>query len=110
MEASVRTQAGAPHRCLRVADIQTLIFDSVPYQDCISLAITSTSFYEQAMNIIWADVRSLIPFVKCMPPDVLVCTCTKSEDPGLSEHLYVDIVSSIFSFLILKTIAYISTP
>ncbi len=62
---------GAPHECLRTADIQALIFNLLTRHDCVQLARTCTSFYNQAMDVIWAEVTSIVPLVKCMPPDAI---------------------------------------
>lgn len=60
------------YRCLHVGDIQAEIFKFLNSKDCIPLARTCRSFYEEAMNVIWADVESFIPFVRCMPVDAVV--------------------------------------
>lgn len=65
------TPAGVPHQCLRVAEIQALIFKSLTQLDCVDLARTCSWFYEEAMNVVWADVCSLVPFAKCMPSDII---------------------------------------
>ena len=51
--------------------MQQAIFSFLEGHDCIPVAQTSKLFYEEAMNIVWINVRTLIPFVKCMPPEVL---------------------------------------
>ncbi|KAI0091017.1 hypothetical protein BDY19DRAFT_673863 [Irpex rosettiformis] len=63
---------GISHRCLHVADIQAMIFKFLAREDCARLSRTCTLFYNEAMNVVWADVISLIPFVKCMSPDAVV--------------------------------------
>ena len=60
------------YRCLHVGDIQAEFFKFLNSKDCIPLARTCRSFYEEAMNVIWADVESFIPFVRCMPIDAVV--------------------------------------
>ncbi|KAI0091020.1 hypothetical protein BDY19DRAFT_674011 [Irpex rosettiformis] len=60
------------HCCLRIAEIQATIFSSLTPHDCSQLSRTCRLFYEQAMDVVWADVCSLVPFVKCMPSDVWV--------------------------------------
>ncbi|KAI0091029.1 hypothetical protein BDY19DRAFT_1046790 [Irpex rosettiformis] len=70
--------AGGPHQCLRVADIQALIFKYLKCNDCIRLARTCTFFYNEASNVIWSEVESWIPFVLCMPSDLV--ESTQSEE------------------------------
>ena len=54
-----------PHECLRVPEIQALMFSSLPAKDCSKVAQACTAFYEQAMNAVWADVKGLILFLLC---------------------------------------------
>ncbi|KAI0085033.1 hypothetical protein BDY19DRAFT_967691 [Irpex rosettiformis] len=43
-----------------------MMFRSLTKLDCTRLARTCTAFYNEAMDIIWADVESFYPFVMCM--------------------------------------------
>lgn len=72
-----RTNNGASmHQCLRITEIQSLIFGSLRASECAQLARTCKLFYEQAMDVVWADIDSLIPFVRCVASDALVYTVT----------------------------------
>ena len=79
MATDIQTEVVGLHKCLLIADIQALIFGSLTPKDCIQLAITCSSFYEEAVNVVWADVSSLVPFARCMPPDVMVETVTGGQ-------------------------------
>ncbi len=71
-------EGNAPHACLRTADIQVLIFRLLSRRDCAQLARTYTSFYDQAMNVVWAEVTSIVSLVMCMPADAI----TESQQPS----------------------------
>ncbi|KAI0091031.1 hypothetical protein BDY19DRAFT_933274 [Irpex rosettiformis] len=71
MEAGKGT---GPHRCLHLAEIQTLIFKRLTRSDCTRLARTCTFFYNEATNVVWSNVESWVPFIWCMPPDLVVYT------------------------------------
>lgn len=60
------------HRCLRLTEIQAQIFGYLNTWDCTQLALTCSSFYECACDVVWAEVETMIPFARCMPPKVLV--------------------------------------
>ncbi|KAI0091016.1 hypothetical protein BDY19DRAFT_673830 [Irpex rosettiformis] len=62
---------GIPHRCLHVAEVQAIIFGLLAREDCVCLARTCGLFYNEAMNAVWAEVKSLVPFVRCMPLDAV---------------------------------------
>ena len=66
---------------LGVPGVRSLIFSSLPAQDCSKLAQTCAAFYEQAMNAVWADVKSLIPFLLCMPSETLSLETKKCRLP-----------------------------
>ena len=70
-----------PHECLRVPEIQALMFSSLPAKDCSKVAQACAAFYEQAMNAVWADVKSLIPFLLCMPSETLSLETKKCRLP-----------------------------
>ena len=50
---------------LGVPGVRTLIFSSLPAQDCSKLARTCAAFYEQAMSAVLADLKGLILFLLC---------------------------------------------
>ncbi|KAI0091030.1 hypothetical protein BDY19DRAFT_933272 [Irpex rosettiformis] len=68
------SRQGSPHRCLHLAEIQTLIFKRLTRRDCARLARTCTIFYNEASNVIWSNVESWVPFIWCMPPDLVEYT------------------------------------
>ncbi|KAI0783978.1 hypothetical protein BC629DRAFT_536801 [Irpex lacteus] len=59
------------HQCLCIPEIQATILDNLALSDCARVACTSSSFFEQAMNATWAELDSLIPLVRCIPPDAV---------------------------------------
>lgn len=68
------------HRCLHIAEIQGMIFGLLDRHECTQLARTCRSFYDQAMNVVWAQMGSLIPFVKCMPSEALIHVVTRTPN------------------------------
>ncbi|KAI0084849.1 hypothetical protein BDY19DRAFT_469529 [Irpex rosettiformis] len=68
------------HPCLRIAEIQMEVFHYLARKDCVNVARTCSTFYDQAMDVIWAKVKTFIPFVKCMPPEVLTIQTKKDKD------------------------------
>lgn len=72
------------HLCLELDDIQSEIFGYVydpsamhwivsPLRDrksLAALAVTCRAFYESAMDVLWSELDSLAPLVKCMPPNM----------------------------------------
>lgn len=79
-------EGNAPHACLRTADIQALIFRLLSRRDCAQLARTCTSFYDQAMNVVWAEVTSIVSLVMCMPADAI----TESQKPSKPQNKTLD--------------------
>ncbi|KAI0089150.1 hypothetical protein BDY19DRAFT_127242 [Irpex rosettiformis] len=77
------------HPCLRIAEIQMEVFHYLARKDCVNIAQTCSMFYNQAMDVVWAKVESFIPFVKCMPPEVLTIQTKKDND--WSRHILVTI-------------------
>ena len=59
------------HECLRIPEIRGEIFGTLNSVDCSVLARTCRLFYSDAMDVVWADLQSLIPLVRCMPADVV---------------------------------------
>ena len=62
------------HRCLRVPEILSHIFDYVYTTqggpaDIATLAATCRVFHEPALYTLWAYLPSLVPLVKCLPDD-----------------------------------------
>ncbi|KAI0085055.1 hypothetical protein BDY19DRAFT_463075 [Irpex rosettiformis] len=68
---SSRTEVTLSHsaqrQCLCIVEIQTHMLRLLARGDCARVAQVSTTFYEQAMDILWADVETFVPFIKCMP-------------------------------------------
>ncbi|KAI0091028.1 hypothetical protein BDY19DRAFT_904529 [Irpex rosettiformis] len=62
---------GTVHPCLRIPDIQAVIFKHLARDDCARLARTCTFFYDEASNIVWEEVESFVPFVRCLPLDAV---------------------------------------
>jgi len=65
------------HRCLTIQEILHMIFHSIynpPSREgnhtLIALAVTCQSFQEVALDIIWHTQVTLVPLIKCMPPDL----------------------------------------
>ena len=87
--ADARLERRTVHPCLRIPEIQQLVFSSLRKRDCSRVALACKTFYEEAMDVIWADVESLVPFVRCMPPEILTET-TRNGSHGRD----VTIVSS----------------
>ncbi|GLB44364.1 hypothetical protein LshimejAT787_1602940 [Lyophyllum shimeji] len=62
------------HRCLKVAEIQSTIFECYDADQesstLASLARTSTAFTESALNLLWRDLHSLAPLIMVMPDDL----------------------------------------
>lgn len=79
------------HQCLRITEIQSLIFGSLRASECAPLARTCKLFYEQAMDVLWADIDSLIPFIRCVASDALVYTLQAVRNRPGSRN--IDIVS-----------------
>ena len=91
---SARTSTGM-HRCLRIADIQALICRSLTRNGCIQLAQTCTTLYEEAMNVVWADMHTLIPLIGCMSRDALALV-TRARGAPRSREYFLHIVSQLF--------------
>ena len=52
------------------------------------------------MNVVWADVTSLIPLVRCMSPDIVVESEFEQMQSWPGMRLYSNtIVSSFFGYL-----------
>ena len=83
------------HRCLRIPEIQMQIFRYLSIETCNMLARTCTAFYEEAMNIVWADVTTFIPLMKCMRPEILTMEVT--AHPWISSHKRHTLVSILVS-------------
>ena len=60
--------------------MQQLIFSFLCERDCAQLARTCKGFYDEAMDVVWADVETLVPFVRCMPSEVLTETIRDGPD------------------------------
>lgn len=84
------------HQCLCIPEIQATILDNLALSDRASVARTSSSFFEQAMNATWAELDSLIPLVRCIPPDAVEerVTTLLPFGPSHSQAVMLDIVSS----------------
>ncbi|KAK7036260.1 hypothetical protein R3P38DRAFT_3351145 [Favolaschia claudopus] len=63
------------HHCLAVPELVDLIISAglnafEDRNDLAALAITSTTFHESALNLLWQEQSSVVNLVKCMPPDL----------------------------------------
>ena len=83
------------HRCLCITDIQVHIFGWLTPESCAVLARTCTTFYDEAMNIVWAKVVSFVPFTRCMPSSALRISITP-QAPGIASSDTATIVSLPF--------------
>lgn len=59
------------HQCLRIPEIQGEIFSNLQRRDCAKLAQTCRFFYDQAMDVVWAELPNLLPVVLCLPSDAV---------------------------------------
>ena len=81
----------AMHSCIYITEIQGMIFGLLDLHDCTQLARTCRSFYDQATDIVWGHITSLIPFIRCMPTEILTYAVTQPS-PTPTFH-QVEIVS-----------------
>jgi len=64
------------HHCLNVLDILDTIFNFVlesheyGTSTLAALAVTCRHFEHPALDVLWRTIPSLIPLVKCLPPDL----------------------------------------
>lgn len=86
---------GMPHRCLRIPEIQMQIFSLLPRTACDSLAQTCTAFYEQAMDIVWAEVTTFTPLVQCIRSETLMIE--ENNDPKRSVYRQMRTLVSVFN-------------
>ena len=69
--SQTKSDSDSMHHCLRITEIQIEIFRSLSQNDCTTLARVCRGFYEQAMDIVWAEVDTFVPFMMCMPPRII---------------------------------------
>ena len=79
------------HSCIYITEIQGMVFGLLDLHDCTQLARTCRSFYDQATDIVWGHITSLIPFIRCMPTEILTYAVTQPS-PTPTFH-QVEIVS-----------------
>lgn len=98
------------HRCLRIPEIRTEIFGLLRKGDCAALARTCKLFYNEAMDVLWADLQSLLPLVRCMPPDLVDDRIeVQGRNPMSRAWEYrVDVVSTFCIGFIWEVYAYSS--
>ncbi len=71
------------HRCLRVPELLTHIFQMIQAEPggCATIAVlarTAKCFHDAALDTLWQTQASLVPLVKCLPEDSL--TETREDD------------------------------
>src|SRR5436305_860753 len=58
------------HNCLDIPELVRIIFELTEPSDLAALAKTCQAFRDLALQILWADLPSLAPLVRCLPGDV----------------------------------------
>ena len=57
------------HRCLRIQDVLSIIFQCLSKASLAQLARTCTTFRDPALNILWRTQYTLLPLLRCLPQD-----------------------------------------
>jgi hypothetical protein len=59
------------HRCLYIQEIISIIFKYLDKKrDVVALATTCKTFRDPALQIVWSEIRSLVPLIRCLPSDI----------------------------------------
>ncbi|KAK7053781.1 hypothetical protein R3P38DRAFT_2601554 [Favolaschia claudopus] len=107
-------------QALQVTEIVRMICEEVAWpsrKNALSLATTSRAFSDPALDIIWRELRSLVPLVKCMPESLwkdqvqgtnsskksVICLRRPMSDSDLQRFLFYSVRVKIVGFNELHT-------
>ena len=56
--------------CLRIPEVQRLIYDELDKRTSLSLALTCKAFLEPGLDRIWRNITSFKPLIACIPEEL----------------------------------------
>ena len=84
------------HLSLQLDEIQRLIFKSLEPRDLARIARTCKAFFHLATDELWKTIKSLTPFLSCLPPDFQYRYRKLQVEDFQRYHFYVPKIRNLF--------------